>query len=413
MNELDQRLCSAVDEAFESEHVPWFQQLVEQPSYTRARRDVESAAALIDAMTDRLGMRRQLFPDPAAVFADHRVYSCPGTAEDDQAIAVVGHCDTVYPRSQDFLAFRRDTPDSPSAGDHVYGPGVLDMKSGLSVVLFALRAIAHSAPDIFADLKLRFVCNTDEEVGSPTSRAVIDQVAAKTSIGLVFEGGREGDRIITTRKGTGTFTLTVTGKEAHAGNQHSEGINAIHALALLIPHIESLTAYADGTTINVGLVEGGTAKNTVPGQAQCTIDVRVSTAEQAQHVESSLQRLSRWPDVEAISVPARLREAQIVVDGAIRRPPMEATPATQALRTRYEAYAQRQGLGIGEAPPQGGGSDANLLAARGVPTIDGLGPYGKYFHSTKEWSSLGSLRQRTKALACFLAGESAPSLPRQ
>jgi glutamate carboxypeptidase len=234
---------------------------------------------------------------------------------------------------------------------------------------------------------------------------VIQQVAAKTSFGLVFEGGREGDRIITARKGTGTFTLTAHGKEAHAGNQHAEGLNAIHAMALLIPQVESLTDYDQGTTVNVGIMEGGTAKNTVPGKAECTIDARVSTVEQARHVESSLQRIVDWSFAGAEEIPARLRQTQVVLGGAILRLPMESTPSSQELRTRYETFAEQQGLGIGEAPPQGGGSDANLFAASGVPTIDGLGPYGKYFHSIQEWSSLRSLKQRTKALACFLVSE--------
>ncbi len=135
----EQRICDAVDTAFESSQVPWFQQLVEQPSHTGARNDVEAAAAMIDELASGIGLRRSLVPDPNEVFADHRIYSTPATGDHDPAIALVGHCDTVYPRSQGFLEFHRDPDDAESAGDRVCGPGVLDMKAGLTVILFGLR----------------------------------------------------------------------------------------------------------------------------------------------------------------------------------------------------------------------------------------------------------------------------------
>ncbi|MGI9517377.1 MAG: M20/M25/M40 family metallo-hydrolase, partial [Pirellulaceae bacterium] len=405
LSELEQRICDAVDEAFESLQVPFFERLVNQPSHTAAREDVEAAAAIIDELAAEIGLRRTLVPDPDGTFADHRVHSTPATNDDDQAIALVGHCDTVYPRSQGFLEFRRDAADGPSGGDHVFGPGVLDMKSGLTVILFGLRALAEAAPDIFGDVKLRFVCNTDEEVGSPNSRRLFETIASQTSIGLVFEGGRIEDRVITARKGTGTFIMTANGREAHAGNQHEAGVNAIHALALAIPHIETLTNYDLGTTINVGTIEGGTAKNTVPADARCVIDARISTLEEMRHVESGLSEIANWSFPGADRVPSRIRQAELVLEGGILRPPMETSESSNLLRESYEVFAKKMGLGGGAAPLQGGGSDANNLAGHGVPVIDGLGPWGQFMHSPREWSSLGSLRKRTAALACFLAGQ--------
>ena len=404
---LEHTLRTAVDAAFESDQVPWLRRLVDQPSCTTARDDVEAAATIIDEATAELGMRRTLHPDPDGVFADHRAHALPGVADDTRALALVGHCDTVFPRSQGFLEFRRDADDGPSGGDHIFGPGVLDMKSGLSVIVFGLRAVARCAPEIFAALPVRFLCNCDEEIGSTSSRAMFEAMAPVTSAGIVFESGRLGDRIITGRKGTGGFTLTVHGHESHAGNFHEEGVNAIHALSLLIPRIEALTDYERGTTLNVGVIAGGTVKNTVPGSAHCVVDARVTTMAEARRVEAALAALTDDPLAGVPDVPDRVRGVRVELEGGLRRLPMEPTAASQALRCDYEPFAAAEGIGVGEAPLQGGGSDANLLAACGVPCIDGLGPWGEHLHSVREWSSLDSLRRRTRSLACFLVSGAA------
>lgn len=404
LGSVEQALCEAVDAAFEAEQVPWFRRLVDQPSHTYARDDVEAAYAIVDAAADEIGLRATRHADPSGQFADHRVYSGPNTADEDRALALVGHVDTVFPRSMEFLEFRRDAADSESAGDVVRGPGVLDMKSGLSVVVFALRALAKVAPETLAALPLRFLCNSDEEVGSPTSAALFEALAPFTTMALVFEGGRTEDKIITRRKGGGRFELVVTGRAAHAGNNHADGVNAIHALALLIPRVEALTDYARGVTLNIGLIAGGTAKNTVPDRASCVIDTRFETREDAEQVVAALESLAAHPWAGLDVQPPRLREATVTVEGRVTRLPLEASDGSQRLRDSYERYAAAVGLKIGEAPLQGGGSDANLLSSHGVPSIDGLGPYGKHFHKVEEWSSLSSLQRRTKALACFLVG---------
>jgi glutamate carboxypeptidase len=249
---------------------------------------------------------------------------------------------------------------------------------------------------------MRFVCVSDEEVGSPTSQALFEQLAPHLTEALVFEAGRKRDQIVTRRKGGGVFTLTVHGRAAHAGADHASGVNAIHGLARLIPRIEALTDPGRGVTLNVGLIEGGTAKNTVPDRAQCVIDARFCTREDADAVGEELQRIATDPFGDDPDAPERLRAIRVELGGGVTRPPMEADAASTALRTRYEACASAVGLETGEAPLQGGGSDANLLSAAGVPSIDGLGPYGELFHNPGEWSSLSSLERRTKALALYL-----------
>jgi glutamate carboxypeptidase len=246
---------------------------------------------------------------------------------------------------------------------------------------------------------------TDEEVGSPSSRALFAALAPRTTAALVFEAGRSGDRIITRRKGTGAWTLTAHGRAAHAGLDHAKGVNAIHAIALVIPRIEAMTDEARGRTVNVGLIRGGTAKNTVPERVEIEIDARFETARDAAEFEARMQALVADPFEGIEGVPERLREARFELVGGVMRPPMEASEASRSLRLRYEQCAIECGLGGGEAPLQGGGSDANLLSAAGVPCIDGLGPYGEHFHERREWSSLQSLLRRTEALALFLLDE--------
>lgn len=397
-------IIAAVDDAFEREQVPFVQKLVDTPSFTTSRDDVEAAASHVDALALQIGLHMQRLADPTGTHADHRIYSTTAAATAERSIALVGHIDTVFPRSSGFLRFARDDgPDGPGTGDIIRGPGVLDMKSGLSVILFALAALRRAAPERAAALPVCFVCNSDEEVGSPSSEPLFRDLAPRLRVALVFEAGRDRDLIVTARKGGGMFELTVHGKAAHAGNDHASGVNAIHALALLVPRIEAITDYARGITVNVGVIEGGTSKNTVPERARCLIDTRFDTVRDAEEVIAELQAIADQPFGPDDDVPARLRTVRAELGGAMTRPPMEASDASHALREDYERCAAEVGLGTGAAPRQGGGSDGNLLAAFGVPTIDGLGPHGKFFHQTTEWSSLTSLRRRTAALALWLA----------
>lgn len=384
-----------VDERFDDQ-LAFLRALVEQPSCTRERDDVEAAARVIDARAAELGLPCERVPDSTGAYADHRVFRTPATGERDVAIALVGHADTVFPRSLGFFGYSRD-------GDVARGPGVLDMKSGLTSILCALDAVRVAAPDAWGRLRVRFVCNTDEEVGSTSSRALFERLAPITSAALVFEAGRRGDAVVTRRKGGAVLRIGAIGRAAHAGNAHERGVSAVHALALLVPRLEALTDYDRGVTVNVGVFRGGTAKNTVPEHATCEVDARFVRAADGEALMRAIREL-----VDAPGLPPRLTPAKLELDGGITRPPMEPTDASVALRERYEAHARAAGLGGGEAPLQGGGSDANLLAAFGVPSIDGLGPYGEHFHETGEWCSVESLRRKTQALARFLLEEAGP-----
>lgn len=383
---------------FETDQVPLVRALVEQPSCTREPEDVEACFAVLDAAATAAGLTIERHADPEGRFADHRIYRSAACAPTDRALALVGHLDTVFPRSLGFFGFRRE-------GDAARGPGVLDMKSGLSSVLAALQALAMVDADARARLKLRFVVVSDEEVGSVSSAALYRALAPHITEALVFEAGRVEDRLVTRRKGSGLFTVTAHGRAAHAGNRHESGVSAIWALSLLVPRIEALTDYQRGTTASVGLIEGGTAKNTVPDHAAAHLDARFTTVEEARAFQRALEQIVAHPfdGVPDALAPERLRKATFALSGAVSRPPMEPSDATLGLLERYGAIGRDVGLGSGEAPLQGGGSDGNLLAAEGIPTLDGLGPFGEHYHETREWCSLESLARRTEALAIFLA----------
>lgn len=383
------QICAAVEAAFETRQVPALARLVDQPSHTAATADVEAAARILDELAEETGLvvERHAATDPK--FADHRLYSTPSLRTEDAATALVGHIDTVHPRSTGFVSYARE-------GDVARGPGVLDMKSGLTVQLFALRAVRQVIGN-YENLPVRVICVTDEEVGSPSSRDLYAELAPHLSNALVFEKGRDEDRIITCRKGGGTFKIEAHGNAVHAGNWHHLGVNAVHALALLVPRLEAITDYDRGITVNVGVFEGGTAKNTVPDHAAVTIDTRFVEADRIADVKRA------FDEVLATPMPERLKTVRFELHGDVTRPPMEKTAEIDALRLAYEKHAATVGLGTGEAPRQGGFSDSNLLAAHGVPTIDGLGPWGEGAHSKTEWCSLDSLLKRTQALALYLA----------
>lgn len=398
MNDVAARLDEAVREAFEREQIALLRELVDLPSATREVDDVSLALARLDRAAEDAGLGRRVVPAGAHEVADHRVFATPAaTNASASATLLVGHADTVFPRSMGFFGMKRE-------GDRAMGPGVLDMKSGLTEMLFALRAVREVDRGAFDRLAVRLVVVSDEEIGSPSSRTLFESLAPHARDALVFEAGRVHDHLVTRRKGGGLFTIHADGKAAHAGNKHAEGVSAIHAISAVVLQLEALTDYASGLTVSVGLAEGGTAKNTVPDHAEIGVDVRFSSGADVARLRAALDAIERDPfaGFEPRWLNERVLRAKVRVEGGVTRPPMEPTERTQALRLSYEPHAAAVGLGIGEAPLQGGGSDANLLAGLGVPCLDGLGPFGEFFHETREWCSLSSLERRTAALARFL-----------
>ena len=239
---------------------------------------------------------------------------------------------------------------------------------------------------------------SDEEVGSPSSAPHLRELARGAAGALVFESGRANDMIITRRKGVGAMTVTAQGKAAHAGNHHKDGANAIWALAKFVDAAQQLTDYARGRTVNVGQLVGGTSKNTVPERAECMLDLRYETVADAEALIDSAARGGRpRPAPRCPASGSRSPAAPTGCRSSGPRPP-------PTLRDEYAACARASGLGDGEAPLLGGGSDANTVAPLGVPAIDGLGPRGAGFHTTTEYVELDTFVPKAEALVRFLWG---------
>jgi glutamate carboxypeptidase len=314
-------------------------------------------------------------------FGDHSFWR---TKAAGPPLLLIGHHDTVFPPGH-FEGWSVD-------GQRATGPGALDMKGGLAVIWGAVAALEHLG--LLSKLPLVIVSVADEEVGSPESRPHLLEAARGAAGALVFESGRAEDAIVTRRRGTGTLTFRFAGKAAHSGNAHALGKNAVWGMARFIDAAQSLTDYSRGTTVNVGLASGGTSSNTVPAAAECSADVRFERAEDAASLLDALHEAARRA---ASSVGA-----EVVISGGVNRMPLERTAASEALFHEYAACARAAGLGWGESPLVGGGSDANTVASAGVPAIDGLGPRGEGFHTTSEWVDLGSFGPKAQALARLL-----------
>lgn len=321
---------------------------------------------------------------PSSRYADHLVFRSRGDA---RPVALVGHLDTVFPPGT-FEGYRRD-------GDLARGPGVLDMKGGLVVVAWALRALAETGGDAALG-DVRVVIVSDEELGSPEGRGVIEDAIRGVSSALVFESGRKNDLVITRRKGTGAMNVIAHGKAAHAGNAHKEGVNALWAIARFVDRVQQLTDYEKGITINVGKLTGGTTKNTVPDRAEALVDFRFETRADGEAVVAAFEAAAR-------AAAESVQGARIELQGGIARLPLERTAESVALMEAYGRAATASGLGFGEAALIGGGSDASTSHAMGIASIDGLGPRGIGFHTKDEQIEMATLLLKAQALARFLA----------
>ena len=299
-------------------------------------------------------------------------------------ILILGHLDTVHP-----LGTLAKMPFRVSRG-RAWGPGTFDMKSGLVLALFAVDALR--AAGLRPGKRLVFFWNSDEEIGSETSRRTIEREARRSDAVLVLEPplGRDG-RLKTARKGVGDAEIVVTGRAAHAGINPEEGVNAVHELALQIARLMKMNDPRHGLTVQATVIAGGTAVNVVPDFAQAAVDIRYTRLADAVLIERRLRRLR--PIVKG---------ARIEVRWGADRPPFERTAAVRELFDRARSLMREMGRELGEAST-GGGSDGNFTAALGVPTLDGLGAVGDGAHTPHEHIVIGSLPERAALLAGMIA----------
>lgn len=275
------------------------------------------------------------------------------------------------------------------ADGRLYGPGTFDMKGGIVNALWALRALREL--DLLPERRITLLITSDEETGSLTSRDLIEAEAVTHDAVFVLEPAHPPRAALKTwRKGVGDYRVQVTGVAAHAGAAHDQGVNAIEELARHILAIQALTDYAAGTTVNVGVIGGGTRSNVVPERAWAEIDMRVMNGAEAERLDSFMRGLK-----------AQLPGATIEVTGGLNRPPMVRTPAIVALFQRAAASAAELGFTVDETGT-GGGSDGNFTAALGIPTLDGLGVAGDGGHAQHEHVIVSSLPERAALLAGLL-----------
>ncbi|MFE3018981.1 M20 family metallopeptidase [Streptomyces sp. NPDC059256] len=331
---------------------------VESPSRDLAALDA-SARAVAAVIENRLGGQAVLVESAAG---PHLRWSGGG----EPRVLILGHHDTVFP-----LGTLERRPFQVADG-HATGPGVFDMLGGLVQAIHGLAAL-----DDLSGVEI--LVTADEEVGSRSSRALIEELAHTCGAVLVFEGAADDGGLKTGRKGCGTFEVSIKGRAAHAGLEPEAGVNALIEAAHQVLDISALSRPEIGTTVTPTVASAGTTDNVIPAEATVLVDVRVESAEEKERVETWMATLA-----------PHLDEAQITVSGAVGRPPMPESASAELF-----AMAQRIQPGIlGKAV--GGGSDGNFTGALGVPTLDGLGAVGGGAHADHEYLVVDAMEERAR-----------------
>jgi len=353
---------------------------------------VNHIADLMQSRLERTGWtvdRRPHVPAPGAPrFGDTLVARLDGarpSSEGGLRVLLVAHMDTVFPEgTAEVRPFRVE-------GSRALGPGVSDMKDGLLAGWYAVRALQDlGALDVDS---VTFVCNPDEEVGSPWSNSIIEEVGAGMDVAFVLEGARENGDLVSARKGIVDLRLVIHGRSAHAGVEPERGRSAILQAAHTTLALHELNGRWPGVTVNVGVIDGGSRPNVVADRCELQVDVRATTSAGFEEALLEIERVVGRTDVP---------DTRIEAEWETGFPPMEKTPATARLVERAQDLARALGFDVKDAST-GGASDANRVARMGVPVLDGLGPIGGDDHSVSEWVDLDSVVPRTTLLAAMIA----------
>ncbi len=297
---------------------------------------------------------------------------------------LIGHMDTVFANGT-----AAERPFSIK-GNRAYGPGVVDMKASLLSVYHAVSQL--QATGGLAQAAVCIALNSDEEISSKYSRPWLEELAGKSKYALVLEPARGDGSMVNTRRGVGRYQFDFHGVPSHSGVAPEKGVSAINELAHWIQALHGLTDYAKGTNLNVGVVKGGTTANTVAEYASALVDVRMRELDEVVKIEETIEELLAKPKTPGIKVE---------VSGGVTRPPMNPSPATLLLCDRVDRLAAELGIEFAWIAT-GGGSDANLTAALGVPSIDGLGPIGSLSHTVDEYLEIGSVEPRLRLLCAII-----------
>lgn len=306
-------------------------------------------------------------------------FTLPGRRKDGQLLAL-GHSDTVWSMGTlTSMPFRQE-------GGRLWGPGVLDMKSGVAFFIFAMRALVEADRPVKRRVVLQL--NPDEEVGSDASRPHTEEAGRKSAAVLVLEPGTGmSGKLKTARKGVGDYTVTVKGRASHAGLDFEAGASAIIELARQIERIAGFTELRRGITVNPGVIAGGTRTNVVAAEAKVDVDMRVPRLKDAPALDRKFRSLRPFD-----------KRCTLQIEGGLNRPPMERSAGVRALFKTAQSLAREIGVDLEEST-SGGGSDGSFTAALGVPTLDGLGGVGEGAHATNESIMIDRIADRTALLA--------------
>jgi glutamate carboxypeptidase len=358
-------------------------EVVEHESKSREESRLNEIADFVAGQLREIGGRVELIPQTG--YGTHlRAGFDFGHDKAERSVLVVGHLDTVWPvGTLERLPFRV-TPAGGSSRGSAHGPGIFDMKSGVAIAVESLRTIASWRLATKRPVVLLLTC--DEEIGSKTSRPLIEEEAKNAAAALILEPPLAGGVVKTGRKGIGTFTVRALGRAAHAGLDPEKGVNAIVELAHQTLRLAGLNDYERGVTVSVGLIEGGSALNVVPASASAKVDVRFWTPEDGARLVAAIRGLTP-------ATPG----AQIEVSGGINRPPMQRSERNIALYEHARDLAAELGFDLKDGVV-GGGSDGNFIAAMGTPVLDGLGVDGAGAHAEHEHIVIDDIPRRATLL---------------
>jgi glutamate carboxypeptidase len=338
---------------------------------------------LLVAKLDGIGRVRTF---PGGRFGRHLSceFDLPGKKRREGGILALGHSDTVWP-----LGTLAQMPFRQKQG-RLWGPGVLDMKSGIAFFLFAVQTLREL--DMAVARKVVLQVNSDEEVGSETSRPLTEEAARSSATVLVLEPGTGlAGKIKTARKGVGDYSVTVKGVASHAGVDFQNGASAIVELARQIERIAAFTRLDRGITVNPGVISGGTRTNVIAAEARAEVDIRVARLKDAPALDKKFHGLKPFD-----------KRCSIQVEGGLNRPPMERSAGIRKLFGSAQSWAKELGVSLEESAT-GGGSDGNFTAALGIPTLDGLGGVGEGAHASNESILIDRIADRTALLAMLLS----------
>lgn len=349
--------------------------LVETESPSHDKSAVDRVGAIVAQEARKLGAQVEIIKNQGA--GDH-IISRWGTGKD--GILLLCHMDTVFP-----LGTLSKMPYREADGK-IYGPGTLDMKAGIVISLAAIEQARKNG----MTRPVTLLCTSDEEIGSDTSRAWIESCAKESAMVLVLESALLDGSLKTWRKGVGEFCVKTKGRAAHAGGDHEKGRNAIEEMAYQVIAIQKLTDYSKQTTLNVGVIQGGTVSNVVPEEATIQVDVRVMQPGEWERLEAEMHKLE--PVLDGTSIE---------ISGSLNRPPMPFDETMKSTFEKAKSIAAQAGIEL-KAGGTGGSSDANFVAPLGIPVMDGLGAVGEGYHSEREYIFADSLEQRVKLIATLL-----------